>query len=175
MCPPASPLAETTASGQPQGAAQPRAAGQQRRPVQGHRRQVARRVHHADAHLLLVLLGPVGRACHRGRDRGHQTGGGQPPRRLLAAAGQVQDACRQPGADGSLDKQRVQRVPEPDAVQPVTYLSRPDQPGGTLARGDQLVQAGVPLETRNQLHASPGFPRLGRLNRQARTGQAHAW
>ena len=45
----------------------------------------------------------------------------------------VQDARRQPRSDRDLDQHRVQRVPEPDPVQRVAHLARPDQPGRTLA------------------------------------------
>jgi hypothetical protein len=39
-------------------------------------------MHHADAHLLLVLLGPAGRARHRSRDSRREPGGNQAPGRL---------------------------------------------------------------------------------------------
>jgi hypothetical protein len=63
----------------------------------------------------------------------------------------------------------MQRMPEPDAVQRVAYLARPDEPGHALADGYGAVQAGVLLEAGNQLHAAPGLPRSARLNiRQAK-------
>jgi len=76
---------------------------------------------------------------------GGQPDAGQSPGRLLVAAGPVKDARRQPGTGRRLHKRGVQRVPEPDPVQPVTEPAWPDQPRGTLARGDHLVQAGVLL------------------------------
>ena len=126
-------------AGQPQQAARPRSAGDQRGPVERGGGDRARRVHHPHPHLLLVLLGPVGRPRQRAR-RGHgEPGGDQAPGCLLIAAGEVQDAGRQPGADGGLDQHGVQRVPEPHAVQHVARLARPDEPGHALASGYNAV------------------------------------
>jgi hypothetical protein len=44
---------------------------------------------------------------------------------------------------------RVQRVPEPDPVQRVAYLARPDQPGHPLASGYDTIQARVLLKAGN--------------------------
>jgi len=91
------------------------------------------------AHLLLVLLGPVGRPRQRGRGGHGEPGGDQAPGRLLIAAGEVQDAGRQPGADGGLDQHGMQRVPEPHAVQHIAHLARPDEPGHALASGYSAI------------------------------------
>src|SRR5690349_9882083 len=91
-------------------------------------------------HLLLVLLRPVRRPGQRGRDRRDQPGRDQPPGRLLVAAGEIEDASRQPGPDRGLDQHRVQRVPEPAPVQRVAHSARFDQPGYALTHGYDAVE-----------------------------------
>jgi hypothetical protein len=90
-------------------------------------------VDHADAHLLLVLLGPVGRAGGHGGDRCADPGRGQAAGRFLIGAGEIQDARRQPCTRGDLYQHGMQGVPEPHSVQRVAHLARPDQPGHALA------------------------------------------
>src|SRR5690242_18968679 len=91
-------------------------------------------------HLLLMLLRPVRRPCHRGRDRRDQPGRDQPPGCLLVPAAEIEDASRQPGPDRGLDQHRVQRVPEPAPVQRVAELAWLDPPVYALARGPEAVE-----------------------------------
>jgi hypothetical protein len=144
--------------GQPQQAGGPRATLSQRRRVQAEGCDVSRGVDHADAHLLLVLLGPVGRTSERGGDRRADPGRDQAAGRLLAGAGEVEDARGQPGARGGLNQHRVHRMPEPHAVQRVAHLARPDQPGHPLACRYGGVEAGLLLETGDQSHDGPACP-----------------
>lgn len=81
-------------SGKAQRTTQPRVAGRQRSPVQAQRDDIAGGVDYADSHLLLMLLGPVGRTRQRGRRRRDQAGGYQSPGGFLITAGKVQDARR---------------------------------------------------------------------------------
>ena len=84
---PASPLADTAASPASRSAVPRAGRGPGHRgAVQGGGGEVGGRVHYADAHLLLMLLGPVGRARQRGGDRRGQPGSAQPPGRLLVVA-----------------------------------------------------------------------------------------
>jgi hypothetical protein len=65
---------------QPRQPQHPRAAGDHHgRRLQAGRSHVRGRVHGADAHLLLMLLGPVSGAGERGGHRGGQAGEDQPP------------------------------------------------------------------------------------------------
>ena len=63
-----------------------------------------------------------------------------------------------------LDQDGMHRVAEPDPVQRVPHLPRPDQPGQALTCGYDTVEAGLLLETGDRLHGAPGFPRPSRLN-----------
>jgi hypothetical protein len=76
-------------SGKAQRATQPRVAGSQRSAVQAQRDDIADGVDDAAAHLLLMLLGPVGHTRQRGRRRRDQAGY-QLPGGLLTTAGKVQ-------------------------------------------------------------------------------------
>jgi hypothetical protein len=87
---------------------------------------------------------------------------------LFIAAEQVQDARRQPRPRRSLNQRRMQRMPEPDAVQSVPDLAGPDQPGSPVACGYCGVETGSLLKTGYQLHGERGFPGPAGLNR--RTG-----
>ena len=122
-------------------------------PRTGRGPALAGRVDHADAHLLLVLLGPVRRAGQRGGHRRGHPQRGQQPGLVLLAAGEIQDTSRQPGPDGGLRQHRVQRVPEPHAVQRVADFGGPDQPGYPLPGGDHRVETGGLLETVYRQHA----------------------
>jgi hypothetical protein len=137
--------------GEPQG---PAAGGdRRRRRVEGDRGRVREGVHEADPHLLLVLLRPVGGAGERGGHRGGQPGQDQPPGCLLVARPGVQQAGGQPGAHRDLHEHRVQRMPEPHAVQRVAHRARRDQPGGALAGFDEPVQGLGSLQVTDEVHA----------------------
>jgi hypothetical protein len=143
---------------QPQDPAEPGLPRDQRRPVEPGGHRVTDRVQDADPHLLLVLLRPVRRSGKRRRHRGQQPCDDQPPRRLLAAAGQVQDARRQPGTHRHLNRDRVQRMARPDTVQPVAQLAAPDQPGSTLPGEDLPIKPFCLLQARDQPHGGSHCP-----------------
>ena len=104
----------------------------------------------------------------RGGRRRSQPQRGQQPGLVLLAAGEIQDAGRQPGPDGGLSQHRVQRVAEPHAVQRVADFGGPDQPGDPLPGGDHRVENGGLLETVYQQHAGARCPARGALNGPAR-------
>jgi hypothetical protein len=58
---------------EPQPAAAPRVSDHERRSVEPGRRRHRQQVHHADPHLLLMLLRPVGGTSQRGGSRCHDT------------------------------------------------------------------------------------------------------
>jgi hypothetical protein len=170
-------------SREPQAASATRIAGRQRRAVETGRPRHRQQMHHADPHLLLVLLRPVGGTGQRGGSHCQETERGEPPSSLLGprpsvrpapridALPTVENRGRQPRPERRLHQNRVQRVPEPDSVQPVSNLARRQLPRHPLAQLDETVKTFSLFKPADDAHGGPSARLPGSQTRAGTSGR----
>lgn len=126
------PATERRQSGKPQ-------ASRPRRAVQAHRGRHRRGVDQADAHLLLVLLGPVDPPRPRRRGSGDDADRNEDTRGPRGAGHEVENGCGQPCAHRQLDESRMQWVAQGPAVQDPAQPPQRQSLDGALQRlGDRV-------------------------------------